>query len=276
MLPAFLITFRETLEASLIVAAILSILIKFKQTMVAKSVWLASGLAAFASIAILIIASFFGLRIQEIYTGKTEEFIEGIFMIASAGFITWAVFFLHKTFTDFKKGVFKKISEKAEKQEIKGIFWLTFIAVFREGFEIVLFLSTIFLSSRPMEVFSGFITGVASGLVVALSLVITSIRLPIKAAFKSINLLLIFFASGLLARGIHEFEEAKVLPQLPGLNFVFLPEKGTIAADLIKALFGLTPQMNYLQISLYLIYTGALLWFVFIKKDEIKPAKKSL
>ncbi|HLC87845.1 MAG TPA: hypothetical protein VJG66_02210, partial [Patescibacteria group bacterium] len=121
----------------------------------------------------------------------------------------------------------------------------------------------------------GFITGVASGLVVALSLVITSIRLPIKAAFKSINLLLIFFASGLLARGIHEFEEAKVLPQLPGLNFVFLPEKG-IAADLIKALFGLTPQMNYLQISLYLIYTGALLWFVFIKKDEIKPAKKSL
>jgi len=275
MLPAFLITFRETLEASLIVAAILSILIKFKQTMVAKSVWLASGLAAFASIAILIIASFFGLRIQEIYTGKTEEFIEGIFMIASAGFITWAVFFLHKTFTDFKKGVFKKISEKAEKQEIKGIFWLTFIAVFREGFEIVLFLSTIFLSSRPMEVFSGFITGVASGLVVALSLVITSIRLPIKAAFKSINLLLIFFASGLLARGIHEFEEAKVLPQLPGLNFVFLPEKG-IAADLIKALFGLTPQMNYLQISLYLIYTGALLWFVFIKKDEIKPAKKSL
>ena len=275
MLPAFLITFRETLEASLIVAAILSILIKFKQTMVAKSVWLASGLAAFASIAILIIASFFGLRIQEIYTGKTEEFIEGIFMIASAGFITWAVFFLHKTFTDFKKGVFKKISEKAEKQEIKGIFWLTFIAVFREGFEIVLFLSTIFLSSRPMEVFSGFITGVASGLVVALSLVITSIRLPIKAAFKSINLLLIFFASGLLARGVHEFEEAKVLPQLPGLNFVFLPEKW-IAADLIKALFGLTPQMNYLQISLYLIYTGALLWFVFIKKDEIKPAKKSL
>lgn len=270
MLPAFLITFRETLEASLIVAAILSILIKFRHTKVIRSVWMASGLAALASIAILIAASFFGLKIQEIYTGKTEEFIEGIFMVASAGFITWAVFFLHKTFTDFKKGVFKKISEKAQKQEIKGIFWLTFLAVFREGFEIVLFLSTIFLSSRPSEVFSGFITGVSSGLIVALTLVVTTIRLPIKIAFKSINLLLIFFAAGLLARGIHEFEEAGLISQLPGINFGFLPQTGTIAADLVKALFGLTPQMNYLQISLYILYTVVLFWFVFLKKDEVK------
>lgn len=272
MLPAFLITFRETLEASLIVAAILSILIKFKQTKVAKSVWLASGLAASASITILIIASFFGLRIQEVYTGKTEEIIEGIFMVASAGFITWAVFFLHKTFTDFKKGVFKKISEKAQKEETKGIFWLTFLAVFREGFEIVLFLSTIFLSSRPSEVFSGFITGVSSGLIVALTLVITTIRLPIKIAFKSINLLLIFFAAGLLARGIHEFEEAGMIPQLTSFNLGFLPEKGTFAAEIIKAIFGITPQMNSLQISLYLIYTAVLVWWVFLKKDSTVKA----
>lgn len=270
MLPAFLITFRETLEASLIVAAILSILIKFRQTNVVKSVWLASGLAALVSIIILIAASVFGLKVQEIYSGKTEEFIEGIFMITSAGFITWAVFFLHKTFSDFKKGVFKRISEKAEKEETKGIFWLTFLAVFREGFEIVLFLSTIFLSSRPSEVFSGFITGVSSGLIVALTLVITTIRLPIKIAFKSINLLLIFFASGLLARGVHEFEEAGVIPELTALNLEFLPEKGTLAADTIKAIFGLTPQMNHLQISLYIVYSAALFWFVFLKKDKVR------
>lgn len=270
MLPAFLITFRETLEASLIVAAILSILIKFEQRRVVRSVWIASGLAAAASVLILITASFFGLKIQEIYSGKTEEFIEGIFMITSAGFITWAVFFLHKTFTDFKKGVFKKISEKAEREETKGIFWLTFLAVFREGFEIVLFLSTIFLSSRPSEVFSGFITGVSSGLIVALTLIITTIRLPIKIAFKSINLLLIFFAAGLLARGIHEFEEAGVIPELSALNLGFLPEKGTFAADTIKAIFGLTPQMNPLQISLYLLYSAVLFWFVFLKKDRVK------
>lgn len=270
MLPAFLITFRETLEASLIVAAILAILIKFNQQKVIRSVWTASGLAALASIVILIIASLLGLRIQEIYSGKTEELIEGVFMIASAAFITWAVFFLHKTFTDFKKGVFKKISEKAEKQEIRGIFWLTFLAVFREGFEIVLFLSTIFLSSKPIEVFSGFIAGVSSGLIIALTLVITSVKLPIKMAFKSINLLLIFFASGLLARGIHEFQEAGMVPEMAPLNLAFLPEKGTFAADTIKAIFGLTPQMNPIQISLYAAYSAALFWFVFFKKEESK------
>ena len=75
MLPAFLITFREVIEASLIVATILGILVKLNQKKGIKTVWYATGLAAFMSILFLALGSFFGLKMQELYSGKVEELI---------------------------------------------------------------------------------------------------------------------------------------------------------------------------------------------------------
>lgn len=91
MLPAFLITLREVIEASLIVATILGILVKLKQTKGIKTVWLATGAATMLSIILLGMGSILGLRVQEIYE-KHEPYIEGILMVTSAVFITWAVF----------------------------------------------------------------------------------------------------------------------------------------------------------------------------------------
>src|SRR3989344_6268229 len=171
MLPAFLITFREVIEASLIVATVL------------------------------------GIRIQKIYSGKTEELIEGVLMVTSAIFITWAVFFLHNYFGKYKTRLLAKIKSSVENEEQKGLFWLTFTAVFREGFEIVLFLSTIYFSSNPERIFAGFLTGLMGALVVSFGLFTATLKLPVYSAFRVTSLLLILFAAGLLARGIHEFAE---------------------------------------------------------------------
>ncbi len=273
MLPAFLITFREVLEATLIVAAILSILIKLNQKRAIKTVWSATALAGVVSFIIIGLASFFGLKVQEIYTGKTEEFIEGILMVTSAAFITWAVFFLHKYFSNYRKTLFNKIKEKVEKEEVKGLFPLAFIAVFREGFEIALFLSTIYLSSEPTKILTGFGTGMISGVTVAAALTLGAIKLPISYAFKTINMLLILFAAGLLTRGVHEFAEAGLIPEANKLTFSFIPHSSTIAGDLIKALFGITQRMEVTQIVLYVAYVAILSWWVF-RKDahEAKAA----
>lgn len=268
MLPAFLITLREVIEASLIVATILGILVKLHQGKGIRTVWVATGSAVIASFGILLAGSLFGYRIQELYTGKTEEFIEGIFMIVSAIFITWAVFFLHKYFANYKVHLLKKLKETVEAQESKGLFILTFTAVFREGFEIVLFLSTIFFSSNPQEIFTGFAGGIVAGLLVSAALFTATLRLPVFYAFRVTSVLLILFAAGLLARGLHEFTEAGVLPELNAFSLAFLPEKGSIPAEFIKAIFGITPSMDLAQISLYLAYTAAMLWYVFFRNRQ--------
>lgn len=271
MLPAFLITFREVIEASLIVATILGILVKLKQHKGIKTVWYATGLAAVVSILLLGLGSLFGLKIQELYSGKIEKLVEGIFMITSAVFITWAVFFLHKYFSKYKVHLLKKIKETVEKEEQKGLFILVFTAVFREGFEIVLFLSTVYFSSNPQSILTGFVGGLTGGLLVSLALFGATLRMPVYWAFRVTSVLLILFAGGLLVHGIHEFVEVGLLPEIGKTTIALIPEKASFAGQMLQSVFGLTKTMDMLQVGMYSIYVAFMSWFVFFRKQNSNP-----
>ncbi len=272
MIAAFLITLREVIEASLIVATMLGILVKLRQTKSIRTVWQATIAASIVSVMLLITGSLFGIKVQEVYSGKVEEFIEGILMALSAIFITWAVFFLHRFFAGYKTKLLAKMTETMKKEEQRGIFWLAFTAVFREGFEIVLFLSTIFFSSNPNAIFIGFSGGLVGGLLISLGLFTAAIRLPVRLAFRATSMLLILFAAGLFARGIHEFAEAGVFPEFARITFAFIPAKTTLAGDLIKAIFGITQTMDIVQIAVYTGYVALMSWYVFAKNGNLRRA----
>lgn len=268
MIPAFLITFREVIEATLIVATILGILYKLGHHKTVRTVWTATGLAVGVSVLLLVGGSLFGIKMQEAYSGATEEIIEGILMIVSAIFITWAVFFLHRYFGKYKVQLLQKVKYTMQQQENKGLFALVFTAVFREGFEIVLFLSTVYFSANPAQIFTGFAGGIIAGLVVSFAFFSATFKMPVYYAFRITSMLLILFAAGLLARGIHEFAEVGYIPEIGKLMFTFVPAKGTIAGDIIKSLFGITQKMDYIQASLYMMYTMGMTWWVFFRKSH--------
>lgn len=268
MLPAFLITFREVIEASLIVATILGILVKLKQAKGVKTVWYATGAAALVSFLLLGLGSLFGLKVQELYSGKTEELTEGILMITSAVFITWAVFFLHKYFSRYKVRLVQKVKETIEQEEQRGLFVLVFTAVIREGFEIVLFLTTIYFSSNPQSIFTGFAGGIIGGLLISFALFTTTLKIPVYYAFRTTSILLILFAAGLLARGAHELTEVGFIPELEKITLVFIPQKGTFIADMVESLFGITQRMDAIQLTLYSSYIIFMSWWVFGRRPK--------
>lgn len=271
MFPSFLITFREVIEASLIVATILGILVKLKQTKGIKTVWVATGAASVLSVLLLGVGSILGLHVQEIYE-KHEPYIEGILMVTSAVFITWAVFFLHTYFSNYKVRLLQKVKKTMEGQEQKGLFILVFTAVFREGFEIVLFLSTIYFSSNPQQIFTGFAGGLVGGLLISFALFSATLRIPVYYAFRTSSILLILFAAGLLARGVHEFAEVGLLPEIGKMTLAFIPQKGTFIADMLKAVFGITQKMDLIQLSLYGSYAIFMYWYVFFRKSSsVRP-----
>ncbi len=274
MLPAFLITFREVIEASLIVATILGILVKLNQTKGIKTVWIATAAATGVGILLLALGSLFGLKIQEIYTGKIEELVEGILMTTSAIFITWAVFFLHKYFTQYKVKLLQKVKETVEKEEQRGLFVLVFTAVFREGFEIVLFLTTIYFSSDPQSIFTGFGTGIIAGLLVSLALFSATLKMPVYYAFRITSILLILFAAGLLARGVHEFAEAGIIPEIGEMNLALIPHSGSFLGSMIKAVFGLSQKMDAIQLTLYSTYVAFMSWWVFLRNRKVVAGNK--
>src|SRR3989338_982292 len=116
MIPSLLISFREAIEASLIVATILGILAKIGDKKGMRTVWWATGAAAAVSLIVLVVGSLFGLKIQQIYSGRIEEIIEGTLMVTSAVFISWAVFFLHNYFGKYKTKLLQKIKNTVEKE----------------------------------------------------------------------------------------------------------------------------------------------------------------
>lgn len=266
MIPSLLITFREVIEASLIVATILGILVKLHHQKAARTVWIATLSAAAVSILLLAIGSFIGIKIQDLYTGKTETLIEGSLMMISAIFITWAVFFLHNYFGRYKAQLLGEIKETVEKAEQRGIFILTFTAVLREGIEIVLFLTTVFLANDPKSIFSGFIIGAVLGLLISGVLFTATLRMPVFYAFRISSILLVAFAAGLLARGVHEFSEAHLLPELYSLSFSLIPHTSTPIGSTINSVFGVTRTMDLLQLATYSAYVCFMSWYIFFRK----------
>lgn len=266
MLPSFLITLREVIEASLIVATICGILVKLGYNKSLQVVWSATIAATIVSITLLIVGSLIGIRVQEFYTGRMEQVAEGVLMVLSAVFITWAVFFLHKYFGSYKVRLLQKVKTTVEMtREHQGLFALVFIAVFREGIEIVLFLSTIYFSSAPAPILGGFAFGLIAGLGISLAFFRATIRMPVYWAFRASSMLLILFAAGLLARGAGEFAEAGFLPEIGSMLVPIVPAHNAYVADIIKTVFGIGRQMDLIQTSLYLSYVWMMHWWVFVR-----------
>ncbi len=273
MLAALLISLREVIEATLIVATVVGILTKLKQTDLIKTVGVATLAAVITSVALLGLGSFLGVKVQEFYTGEIEEVIEGSLMMISAAFVTWAVFFLHDTFGRDKLKLIKKINDTVNQGERNAIFVLVFTAVLREGFEIVLFLSTLYLSTNPQQIFTGFLSGLLLGLAFCYVVFKTTVKLPIYYAFRATSILLVLFAAGLFARGVHEFAEIGVIPELSAITFAFIPEKTTTAGLFIKTIFGITQKMDLIQLSVYSGYIAFMAWWI---KSQNKTNSNSM
>lgn len=269
MFPALLITFREILEASLIIATVLGVLKKLGFTQSMKTVWIGTIAAAFASIALLAGGSLFGVKVHDLFEAN-EALFEGTVMIISAFFMTWAVFFLHKTFAHHKLSLLQRVKTTMEKNEQKGIFLLVFSAVFREGMEIVLFLSTIFFSAQPLSIASGFLIGTILAVLLSYGIFSTSVRLPVYQTFRVTSILLILFAAGMLSHGYHELTEAHLLPELanlPTLTLFFLPAKTTIAGSLISGIFGVSRSMHSLELLIWSTYAFVMWQVVIVRKN---------
>ena len=226
MIPSLLITLREVIEASLIVATILGILVKLNQKEYIRAVWSAALTALMASFLLVYFGSLIGLRVQH---AVDSPLTEGLFLMISAFFVTWAVFTLHKRFAREKMLTLSHLNQKMEKN---GLFLFTFSLVFREGIEIVLFLSTIFVTNKPIAIIGGFAAGVLLGLLVSALFFSATIRMPIYWAFRITSYLLIIFAAGLLAQGIFKFAQMGILPHVGPVTF----------------------HMDLLQLSVYLTY----------------------
>jgi high-affinity iron transporter len=242
MAPAFLLVFREVLEAVLVVGIILGYLRRTGRGALSRYVWIGVGAGVAASaagaVAFEVVAGGF--------EGRAEQLFEAVAMLAGAALLTTAIVWLARASrrTEVERTVEARLAGSAR----AGLTLLAAVSVLREGIELVIFLAASRLGTGSGSL-AGALLGFAAAVALGLLFFTAAIRVNLRAFFGATNVLLVLFAAGLVARGVHELVEAGVLPAIvdplwdvnPPLradgSVPALHEDGSVGS-VLKSLFG--------------------------------------
>jgi len=255
MLPSLLLSLREGLEAALIIGIVLGVLNRLDRQHLKSIVWGGAAAAVIASLLVGVGLNLLGMEFE----GKTEAIFEGLATLFAAGVLTWMIFWMQKQGKNLKRNLESETTQALDTGE-KALFMLAFIAVFREGLELALFLLATTIIADGNLTFLGAIVGLATAVILGWGLFSSTSRLSLHSFFKVTNILLILFAAGLVAYGVHELNEVGWIPSVVehvwDINYI-LNEKSQIGL-ILKALFGYNANPSLTEVLAYLSYFAIL------------------
>lgn len=268
MFPSYLLSLREGLEAALIIGIVLGALRKIRRTDLAPALWFGTFAAVGASILAAILLTLFGLSLE----GPAEKIYEGVTMLLAAGILTWMIFWMSKQARNLKGELEDGVNKAAARYETgkRAIFWLAFIAVVREGVELAVFITAAFFAGNnenvglnTIQTLAGVVLGLGTAVLLGWSLFATAVRLDLRRFFQVTGFMLILFAAGLVAHGIHEFNEIYWIP--PVVEHVWdmnaFINENSIPGELLKTLFGYNGNPSLTEMIGYFGYLIIIVFF---------------
>lgn len=261
MLASYFLSLREGVEAALILGILFSALRKVGHSELIRELWAGAGIALAVSISVAVLLNLLG---AELY-GTGEAIFEGVTMLAAAGLLTGMIFWMQRQSKELQGNLEVKISQAAGKEGRLAIFMVAFLAVVREGVELAFYLLAARLATNPIETLVGSVLGLWCAALLGWMLLATTRRLSMQLFFRITNVLLLFFAAGLVGLGVHAFNEAGLIPALvdPLWNLNnFLPESSAFGQAL-RSLFGYTAAPSFTSMAAYAVYLAALAVILF-------------
>ena len=257
MAAAALIALREGLEAALIVGIVLGYLRRIGYLEGRRSVWLGVFAAALASVSVAVVIQLIGMELE----GRAEEIFEGATMFLAVGVLTWMIFWMHYQARLIKTSLERNVQEAVKTGTKWGLILVAFIAVFREGVETVLFLSAATFASEGQGTLIGAALGLTAAILIGFLIYASTARLNIRLFFNITSVLLLLFAAGLLANGIHEFQEAGVIPTVNGQlrDTNNLVDENSSLGQMLKAVVGYNGNPSLEEVVAYFGYWIAVL-----------------
>jgi high-affinity iron transporter len=263
MLASFLITFREGLEAFLIVGIILSYLGKLNARQFNKYIYLGVFLG-------VIISLFIAYVFQVVIYGMDNEVYQHYLMIFILLFATvvlsYMVVWMANQSKQIKGEIEKNIENLVTAGNIAGMVFLAFLAVLREGFETVLFFSSLSLtqSFTMQEGLQGAILGLGASIILVWALMKGAKNIPLQSFFKYTGLLILIIAGGLLGSAVSMMQASELLPTfIPVVYDIshILDDRG-LFGTFLRALFGYNSSPTFLHLLSWAAYMGTaiLLW----------------
>ncbi|MET8164583.1 iron uptake transporter permease EfeU [Streptomyces sp. NPDC005329] len=253
MFSNYLIGLREGLEASLVVCILIAYLVKTDRRDALKPIWMGIGVAVALALGFGCVLEFGS---QEL-TFQAQEALGGSLSILAVGLVTWMVFWMRRTARHLKSELHGKL-DAALAMGTGALVATAFLAVGREGLETALFVwASVHAAGdgtpRPLI---GVALGLATAILLGWLFYRGALKINLAKFFTWTGGMLVVVAAGVLAYGVHDLQEADLIP---GLNSLAFDISGTVPPDswygtLLKGVFNFQPDPTVLQITVWLLY----------------------
>ena len=256
MLASFLLSLREGIEAALILGIVLGALRKLNRRDMSPAVWYGTFSAMLVSLVTGVLLTTFGLSLK----GAAEQIFEGVAMLLAASVLTWMIFWMSRQARFIKGELEANVNRATSTGGTRALFSLAFLAVVREGIELALFLTAATFATDPQSTSFGTLFGLGAAVLLGWGLFASTVRLNLRSFFQVTSFLLILFAAGLVAYGVHEFNEVGWIPTIIEHVWDVNPilDENSTAGLMLKALFGYNGNPSLTEVLAYLAYFVAI------------------
>ncbi len=272
MFANFLIGLREGVEASLVVGILVAYLVRTNQRQLLPRIWTGVGIAVVVSLLFGALLTFGPRQLSF----RSQELIGGTFSLVAVGFVSWMIFWMAKAARSLRGELEGKLAQAAATGGMSLVL-VAVLAVGREGLETALFVwAAARATSSSSEPLIGAGLGLVTAVVLGASIYRGALKLNMAKFFAWTGGFLVVVAGGVLSYGIHDLQEARVLPGLNNLAFDVSNQIPPTSwyGTLLKGTVNFSPATTWLEAVAWTLYTVPVM-FMFVRIVR-RPARRGV
>ncbi len=273
MLGALIIVFREVVEAGLVIGIVLAATRGIDR----RGWWVSLGILA-GVLGASVVAIFAG-AISNAFAGSGQELLNATVLIIAVISLTWHNVWMAEHGRELVAEL-RRVGDDVSsgRRPLTALAVVVFVAVMREGSEIVLFLYGIVVAGTSM---AALLTGGALGLLAGAAVTGLSyfglIAIPTRYIFQVTSVLLALLAAGMAAQAVRFLQSAGVVTALHTRlwDTSWLLPDSSIPGRMLHVLVGYTDKPNGLQLLAYLATLATIVILMRWMKSQRQPKAAS-
>jgi high-affinity iron transporter len=272
MIPTFVITLREGVEASLIVGIIAAFLVKEGRQDALRQMWVGVAIAIVLCTAVGVGLNVVGEELPQ----QQQEGLETIVGLIAVATISYMIIWMTRHSREIKAELEGEAASALAHGSAMALVGMAFLAVLREGFETSVFLLAAFQdATNTTAAGAGAVLGLLCAVLIGVGLYRGGVHINLSKFFRITGVVLVFVAAGLLATAAHTAHEAGWISsfQTEAVNLRWLVHPGTVSESLLTGMLGLRPAPTQIEAFAYLAYAVPMVLFVLWPRRS-RPARR--
>ena len=273
MLGALIIVLREVVEAGLVIGIVLAA----TRGIAGRGWWVSLGILA-GVLGASVVAMLAG-AISNAFAGSGQELLNAAVLIVAVISLTWHNVWMAEHGRELVAEL-RRVGDdvSAGRRPLTALAVVVFVAVVREGSEIVLFLYGIVVAGTSMtSLLTGGVLGLFAGAAVTGLSYFGLIAIPTRYIFQVTSVLLALLAAGMAAQAVRFLQSAGVVTALHTRlwDTSWLLSDSSILGRMLHVLVGYTDKPNGLQLLAYVATLATMVILMRWVKSQRQPKPAS-